>query len=91
MLRQFNNISSWRQHVLTIEPHEVYTLNFRDTLPNIFVLHNPNMSTLKIGISSIPRSDAYEFKIEYDNGDGEVAYYSNDDCLKYSNGTGYAR
>lgn len=65
MLRQFNNISSWRQHVLTIEPHEVYTLNFRDTLPNIFVLHNPNMSTLKIGISSIPRSDAYEFKIEY--------------------------
>lgn len=65
MLRQFNNISSWRKHDVTIKPHEVFTLNFRDTLPNIFVVNNPNLATLKIGISSIPREDSYEFKVEY--------------------------
>ena len=65
MIRQFAEISSWRQHNITIEPHEVFTLNFRDTLPNIFVVNNPNLATLKVGISSIPRPDAYEFRIEY--------------------------
>lgn len=65
MLRQFTNISSWRKHDITIESHEVYTLNFRDTLPNIFVVNNPNLATLKISASSIPRNDSYEFKIEY--------------------------
>ena len=65
MLTQFKDISSWRKHDLTIKPHEVYTLNFRDTLPNIFVVNNANMATLKIGISSIPRVDSYEFKVEY--------------------------
>lgn len=65
MIRQFAEISSWRQHNVTIEPHEVYTLNFRDTTPNIFVVNNPNLALLKVGISSIPRTDSYEFKIEY--------------------------
>ena len=65
MLRQFPEISSWRKHDITIEPNEVHTLNFRDTTPNIFVLNNPNLATLKIGISAIPRDDSYEFKVEY--------------------------
>lgn len=65
MIRQFAEISSWRQHNLTIEPHEVFTLNFRDTIPNIFVVNNPNLATLKIGVTSIPREDSYEFKVEY--------------------------
>ena len=65
MIQQFLNNSSWRKHDINIAPKEVYTLNFRDTLPNIFVVNNPNEATLKIGISSLPRSDSYEFKIEH--------------------------
>lgn len=65
MLRQFPEISSWRKNDITIKPHEVYTLNFRDTLPNIFVINNPNLANLKIGISAIPRPDSYEFRVEY--------------------------
>lgn len=65
MLSQFPDNSSWRQHNITIHAKEVFTLNFRDTKPNIFVVNNPNMSTLKIGLSAIPREDSYEFKVEY--------------------------
>ena len=64
-LVQFRNLSSWRKNDITISPHEVYTLNVRDTNPNIFIVTNPNMATLKIGISSIPREESYEFKVEY--------------------------
>lgn len=64
-LRQFNEYSTWRKHDVVIDPHEVYALNFNDSMPNIFVLNNPNTATLKIGISTIPRSDSYEFKVEY--------------------------
>ena len=66
-ISQFTNISSWRKNDITIAPHEVFTLNFNqtNTNPNIFVINNPNQATLKIGISSIPREDSYEFKVEY--------------------------
>lgn len=64
-LRQFREYSTWRKHDIVIDPHEVYALNFTDSMPNIFVVNNPNTATLKIGISSIPRVDSYEFKVEY--------------------------
>ena len=65
MIRQFAHISSWRKYDITIEPHMVHTVSFIDTLPNIFVINNPNIATLKIGISTIPRTDSYEFRVEY--------------------------
>lgn len=65
MIKQFNDLSSWRKHDITIEPHELHTLNFKDTRPNIFVIVNSNESQLKIGISNLPRTDSYEFKVEY--------------------------
>ena len=64
MLTQFPNISSWRKEEFSINPYDVYTLNFRDTNPNIFIVGNPNQSTLKIGLSAVPRSNSYEFKLE---------------------------
>ena len=67
MIKQFPNISSWRQYEFIVKANDVYTLNFRDTLPNIFVINNPNMSFLKIGISTIPRHDSYEFKVDYNS------------------------
>lgn len=65
VLQQFPRGSTWTQSDIVINPHEVYTLNFRDTNPNIYVINNPNMSILKIGISSMPRMDSYEFKVDY--------------------------
>lgn len=65
MLSQFDNFSSWRRDELTIQPHEVATLDFIDTTPNVFTISNPNKAFLKVGIGSIPRSDSYEFKVEY--------------------------
>ena len=64
MIKQFSNISSWRQYDITIEAHEVYTLNFRDTRPNTFTFINPNNATLKIATRSIPHEGKYEWKIE---------------------------
>ena len=66
-IKHFNNISSWRHDDIIIAPHEVYTLNFRDTTPNVFVLNNPNQTTLKIGVNAIPRADSYEFRVEYNS------------------------
>ena len=62
---QFNDFSTWRQDTITIQPHEVGTVNFKQTTPNIFVIQNPNVALLKVGISSIPYEDKYEFKVDY--------------------------
>lgn len=67
MIKQFNNLSSWRKEEITIEPHELYTLNYRDTMPNIFVIVNPNECNLKVGITNLPRVDSYEFKVDYNS------------------------
>lgn len=64
-IEQFKNSSSWRKYDISINPHEVYHLNFNDTNPNIFVVNNPNLATLKLGVTSIPREENYEFRVEY--------------------------
>lgn len=64
MIKQFNDLSSWRKDEVTIEAHETCTINFRDTMPNVFIIQNANAATLKVGISNLPRSNAYEFSVE---------------------------
>lgn len=64
MIQQFNNLSSWRKDEVTIDPHEIYTVNFRDTHPNVFIIQNANAATLRVGISNLPRSNSYEFSID---------------------------
>lgn len=66
-LKQFNHMSSWRQDEITIAPHETYTLTFRDTTPNVFIVNNPNEAVLKISIGALPRTDSFEFKVEYNS------------------------
>ena len=65
MLRQFPNISSWRERDVMIAPRETKTIDYLDTNPNQFVIINPNQAILKVGISNIPRPDNYERIIEY--------------------------
>ena len=67
MIQQFNNLSSWRKEEIKIKQHELYTLNYRDTMPNIFVVVNPNVAVLKIGITNLPRTDSFEFKVDYNS------------------------
>ena len=64
MISQFKNLSSWRKDEITLEAYETYTLNFRDTMPNVFIIQNANNSILRIGISNLPRVDSYEFSID---------------------------
>lgn len=64
MIKQFDNLSSWRKDEITIEPHETATVNFRDTMPNVFIIQNANAAILRVGISNLPRSNAYEFSID---------------------------
>lgn len=63
-IQQFKNLSSWREDILTIKGGEVFTLDFNDTTPNMFVVQNPNPVSLKISISSYPRTDSYEYKVD---------------------------
>lgn len=67
MIQQFNDLSSWRKEEITIKKNELYTLNYRDTRPNIFVVINPNKAVLKIGITNLPRTDSFEFKVDYNS------------------------
>ena len=67
MIQQFNNLSSWRKEEIKIKQHELYTLNYRDTMPNIFVVVNPNVAILKIGITNLPRTGSFEFKVDYNS------------------------
>lgn len=64
MIKQFNNLSSWRKDEVTIEQHETFTINFRDTMPNVFIIQNANAANLRVGISNLPRSNSYEFSID---------------------------
>ena len=63
-IQQFKNLSSWREDILNIKGGEVVTLDFNDTTPNMFVVQNPNPVSLKISISSYPRTDSYEYKVD---------------------------
>ena len=71
-IRQFPEsvtLSSWRTQEVNLAPHELYDIGFTDTSPNIFVVNNPNEATLKFGISKIPTSEKYEYKIDYSSSD----------------------
>lgn len=63
MIRQFNDLSSWRTDTVVLPGGEVTTLDFLDTKPNMFVISNPNDATLKVSIGSVPRDDSYEFYV----------------------------
>lgn len=62
-MRQFNNLSTWREETVVVKGKECFDLNFRDTTPNMFVIQNPNNAELFISISKIPTSKNYEFKV----------------------------
>lgn len=65
-LKQFAvqpNKVSWRQEEVNIAGNALKTITFLDTKPNMFFVQNPNNSTLHIGISHIPTSKNYEFRI----------------------------
>lgn len=64
MLQQFFNSSTWRKETVTINPHEVETIDYLDTTPNMFYIINPNVAGLKVGIGSIPRANSFEYKVE---------------------------
>lgn len=61
-MQQFKT-STWRIHDIIIEPNEVYTLDFTQTNPNMFMLQNPNPSPVRIGITRIPTANKYEFSV----------------------------
>ena len=61
-MQQFK-ASTWRIHDIIIEPNEVYTLDFTQTNPNMFMLQNPNPSPVRIGITRIPTANKYEFSV----------------------------
>lgn len=63
-LRQFNNLSSWKENDYIIESGELKTIDFIDTAPNTFILQNPNGSNLYVSIGGIPTVNNYETKIE---------------------------
>lgn len=63
-LKQFNNLSSWREDDMQIKGGEVGTLFFHDTKPNMFLIQNPNDTFLKISISKIPTAHNYEFLVQ---------------------------
>ena len=65
MLKQFDNLSSWREDNITVQPHETYRHYFSDTSPNMMIIVNPNSAVIKIGIGSVPTDKKYEFKVEY--------------------------
>ena len=62
-MKQFNNLSTWREETVVVKGKECFDLNFRDTTPNMFVIQNPNNAELFVSISKIPTSKNYEFKI----------------------------
>ena len=64
VLRQFQNLSSWREQTVTIKAEETKEVDFNDTQPNMFILQNPNSATLKVSIDSIPRENFYEFNVD---------------------------
>lgn len=65
MIQQFLNQSSWRYYELVIGPNETITHTFDDTNPNQFVIVNPNLAVLHVGIHTLPTNEKYEFKVEY--------------------------
>ena len=62
-MQQFpgRQLSSWRHEDVHIPPYSLKTVSFLDTTPNMFYVQNPNGVKLKVGITSMPSDDSYEF------------------------------
>ena len=54
---------SWRQQLVTISGHALKTISFMDTAPNMFMIQNPTHAVLYVGISNIPTTENYEWKV----------------------------
>lgn len=59
----FRDFSSWRVDDCILKGGEVYTLDFLDTSPNMFLVQNPNDERILAGVSIIPTETNYEFDI----------------------------
>lgn len=62
-LTQFGNATNWEKYEVTIKAHEMYTLDFVTSKPNVFVVTNSNNEQIKVGINNIPTDDSYEFQV----------------------------
>ncbi len=63
-LTQFGGSTNWEKYDVTIKPHEMFTLDFVTSKPNVFVITNSNSELIKVGINNIPTENSYEFKVE---------------------------
>ena len=54
----------WSHQEVKISGNGLTTVHFDSSKPNMFMLQNPNDTTIHIGISRIPTARNYEFKIE---------------------------
>ena len=62
-LNQFpvkTDAASWRQEEITLAPNELKTVNFSDSMPNMFFIQNTNDVPVFVGITKIPTTSAYE-------------------------------
>ena len=64
-LNQFpvSNRNSWRQEEVKISGNALKTITFTDTAPNMFFIQNPTDTVIHVGISHIPNSRNYEFRV----------------------------
>lgn len=64
-LEQFkqSTASSWRYEQITVSGSALKTITFLDSTPNMFLIQNPNKTTLHIGLSAIPTLEKCEFKV----------------------------
>lgn len=59
-----NELSSWRKNIIECTSHNVTTLNFRDTRPNVMLVMNPTESEILCNLDSIPTEKHYDFRIK---------------------------
>lgn len=58
------DVSSWRQEEIRISGHELKTVHFTDSKPNMFYIQNPNDVYLLLGITKMPSENGYETRID---------------------------
>lgn len=59
-----NELSSWRKNIVECTSHNVTTLNFRDTRPNVMLVMNPTEREILCNLDSIPTENHYDFRIK---------------------------
>lgn len=63
-LTQFGGSTNWEKYEVIIKAHEMFTLDFVTSKPNVFVVTNSNKEQIKVGINNIPTDNSFEFKVE---------------------------